>query len=132
MVEGDPMEGALVAAAIKAGLDPRLEAERRPRIDVIPFDAQHRFMATLHHDHEGRAFLYVKGAPERLLAMCDRQRTAGGPVPIDPALWHRRVDELAAQGQRVLAVATRTVDPDQRTLTFADVRAASSCSGSWA
>ena len=115
------MEGALVAAAVKAGHDQKLEAERRPRTDVIPFDAQHRFMATLHHDHEGRAFLYVKGAPERLLAMCARQRMAIGPAPLDPASWHRRVDELAGQGQRVLAVATKAVDPDQRTLNFADV-----------
>ena len=77
MVEGDPMEGALVVVAVKAGHDQRLEAECRPRTDVIPFDALHRFMATLHHDHEGRGFLYVKGAPERLLTMCDRQQTAG-------------------------------------------------------
>jgi magnesium-transporting ATPase (P-type) len=121
VVAGDPMEGALVAAAVKAGYDQRLEAERFPRTDVIPFDAQHRFMATLHHDHEGHAFLYVKGAPERLLAMCDRQQTAGGLAPLDPAFWHHRVDELAAQGQRVLAVATKAIGPDQRTLTFADV-----------
>ena len=121
VIEGDPMEGALVVAAVKAGHDQRLEAECRPRTDVIPFDALHRFMATLHHDHEGRGFLYVKGAPERLLAMCDRQQTAGDPAPLDPALWHRRVDELAAQGQRVLAVAMRPIDPGQRTLTFADV-----------
>jgi P-type E1-E2 ATPase len=121
VVEGDPMEGALIAAAVKAGYDQTLEAERRPRTDVIPFDAQHRFMATLHHDHEGRAFLYVKGAPERLLAMCTRQRTASGPAPLDPAFWHHQVDELAGQGQRVLAVATKSVDPDQRTLSFAEV-----------
>jgi len=121
VVEGDPMEGALIAAAVKAGHDRMLEAERRPRTDVIPFDAQHRFMATLHHDHEGRAFLYVKGAPEQLLAMCTRQRTASGPAPVDPAFWHRQVDELAGQGQRVLAVATKSVDPDQRTLSFAEV-----------
>ncbi len=53
--------------------------------------------------------------------MCDRQRTAGGPAPLDQAAWHRRVDELAGEGERVLAVATKTVDPNQRTLTFADV-----------
>jgi magnesium-transporting ATPase (P-type) len=121
LVEGDPMEGALVAAAVKAGYDQHLEAERRPRTDVIPFDARHRLMATLHHDHEGNAFLYVKGAPERLLDMCLRQRVQGGSAPLDPGFWHRRIEELAAQGQRVLAVATNPVDPDQRALTFADV-----------
>ena len=89
----------------------RLAAERRPRTDVIPFDALHRFMATLHHDHEGRGFLYVKGAPERLLAMCDRQQTAGGPAPLDPALWHRRVDELAAAGPARAGGRDEAVDP---------------------
>ena len=54
IVEGDPMEGALVVVAVKAGYDRGFERKRCPRTDVIPFDAQHRFMATLHHDHEGR------------------------------------------------------------------------------
>src|SRR3546814_4171387 len=53
IVEGDPMEGALVSLAIKAGEDPRELRKRLPRTDAIPFDAQHRFMATLHHSHEG-------------------------------------------------------------------------------
>ncbi len=54
--------------------------------DEIPFDAQHRFMATLHHDHAGGAFLCLKGAPERVLAMCDRQRGPAGDEPLDPVV----------------------------------------------
>src|SRR3546814_6230207 len=47
-VDGDPMEGALVALAMKAGLDPaRIRAEWR-RADEIPFDARYRYMATRH------------------------------------------------------------------------------------
>ena len=52
-VDGDPMEGALLALAVKAGLDPEHVCARLPRLDEIPFDAQHRFMATLHRGRDG-------------------------------------------------------------------------------
>jgi magnesium-transporting ATPase (P-type) len=120
-VEGDPMEGALVVLALKAGLEPEAESKRLPRVDEIPFDAEHRFMATLHHDHAGHSTIFVKGAPERLLAMCAQQRDAAGAVPLDAAYWHARVEALAAQGQRVLAVAARTDRRRGRDLRFGDV-----------
>jgi magnesium-transporting ATPase (P-type) len=121
VVEGDPTEGALVALAMKAGLDPTFEGRANPRTDVIPFESAHRFMATLHHDHEGRAFIYVKGAPERLLEMCATQRSGDVDVPLDPDRWHERMEAISARGQRLLALATRTTVPDHRDLTFADV-----------
>jgi magnesium-transporting ATPase (P-type) len=120
-VEGDPMEAALLVLAAKAGLDHEYLHEALPRVDVIPFDAQHRFMATLHHDHEGHAFAVVKGAPERLLEMAATERTAGGDVPIDAQRWHQTVDALAARGQRVLAVAAVPMPRHAREITFADV-----------
>jgi magnesium-transporting ATPase (P-type) len=121
VVDGDPMEGALVAVGVKAGLEPELERERYPRTDVIPFESEHRFMATLHHDHEGRGFIYVKGAPERVLGMCAHERASDGDRPLDAAYWHRRVEELAARGQRVLAVARREAAADHRELRFDDL-----------
>src|SRR5690606_26557457 len=69
IVDGDPMEGALVALAMKHGLDPvhlRHEWQRR---DAIPFDAAHRFMATLDAGPDGGCWAFVKGAPEKLMAM---------------------------------------------------------------
>ncbi|WP_029008228.1 cation-transporting P-type ATPase [Azospirillum halopraeferens] len=120
-VEGDPMEGALLVLARKAGLDPAGEARRLPRTDLIPFESEHRFMATLHHDHEGRGVICVKGAPERILAMCTAERGADGDRPIDAAAWQAGVEEMAADGQRVLAVAVRSAAPDRHALTFADV-----------
>ena len=53
--------------------------------------------------------------------MCARQRTAGGPAPLDPAFWHHRVDELAGAGAAGAGSRDKPVDPNQRTLTFADV-----------
>ena len=121
-LEGDPTEGALLTLAMKAGLDARFEAEALPRIDVIPFESEHRFMATLHHDHAGNAFAFVKGAPERVIGMCARQRTTNGEdKTIEPSLWQARIDELAAQGFRVLALATAPMEKGKRELAFADV-----------
>lgn len=120
-VEGDPMEGALLTLGLKAGLDPVLEGKSFPRTDIIPFDADHRFMATLHHSHTGEGFIYLKGAPERVLEMCSRQRGLDGDGPIDRDAWLQMIERAAAQGQRVLAVASKPAEPAQRTLTFGDV-----------
>lgn len=123
VVDGDPTEGALVTVAMKAGLDPELEAEMYPRTDLIPFESEHRFMASLHHDHDGHGFIYVKGAPERVLAMCDRQRAGGADEDeaLDEASWQRRMDDIAERGQRLLALAFRTAETSHRDLCFADV-----------
>ncbi|MCZ7620850.1 MAG: HAD-IC family P-type ATPase, partial [Myxococcota bacterium] len=107
IVDGDPMEGALVSLAVKAGYDAELVRKQFPRTDEIPFDSHHRFMATLHHGHENGTAAYVKGAPERILEMCTALQGEHGPEPIDPARWSAVVDSLGAMGQRVLALAKR-------------------------
>ncbi len=66
---GNPTDGALLTVALKASLDHHVELASRPRTDLIPFDSAHKFMATLHHDHEGHGYVLVKGAPERILEM---------------------------------------------------------------
>jgi magnesium-transporting ATPase (P-type) len=120
-IEGDPMEGALVVLAAKAGFDVAVVRKQFPRSDEIPFDAMHRFMATLHHGHGGDAFLCVKGAPEHIFAMCAREAARDGTRSMDRDAWEKRVAELAAGGQRVLAVATGDVPAGHRDLTFGDV-----------
>ena len=120
-VDGDPMEGALVALAMKAGFDPALARKQFPRTDEIPFDAAHRFMATLHHGHEDGSAIFVKGAPEHILALCSRERCADGERALRAAHWQARVDGLAAQGQRVLAFAVKPGRPEQHDLSFDDV-----------
>ncbi|MCZ0963428.1 cation-transporting P-type ATPase [Paracoccus benzoatiresistens] len=97
-VEGDPMEGALLAFAGKTGVD---QAARR--LDAISFDSRHRFMAVLTESAAGR-LIHVKGAPERVLRMC-----AG----LDAGHWHDRAEALARRGLRVLAFAARA-EPGER------------------
>lgn len=108
-VEGDPMEGALLAFAGKVGGD-----QVAQRLDAIPFDSRHRFMAVLTDSASGR-LIHVKGAPERVLAMCDGLSDH----------WHDRAEALANRGLRVLAFAMRTATDDriepaslERELTF--------------
>ncbi len=120
-VHGDPMEGALLISGLKAGLDIDVEAKQYPRTDLIPFESEHRFMATLHHSHSGDAFIFLKGAPERVLDMCTQQRTRDGEQPLDKNYWLSCIDEMAQQGQRVLAIAVKAVSHEQRELTFNDV-----------
>ena len=105
-VEGDPTEGALYPFGNKLGLERQTEQTAYPRIDAIPFESEHRFMATLHEDAAGKQFLLVKGAPEVILEHCDRQATSRGqPEPVDRERFERAADEQAAQGERVLALA---------------------------
>jgi len=121
LVHGDPMEGALLVAGLKAGLDIEAEAKQYPRTDLIPFESEHRFMATLHHSHTGDAFIFLKGAPERVLEMCANQRTVDGEQPLHRNYWLSRIEEMAQQGQRILAIAFKPVSHEQMELTFSDV-----------
>jgi magnesium-transporting ATPase (P-type) len=105
-VEGDPTEGALYPFATKLGMDRQTEQAASPRIDAIPFESEHKFMATLHKSADGKEVLFVKGAPEVILDHCDRQQTAGSEArPIDRAYFMSASDKLAGQGERVLALA---------------------------
>jgi calcium-translocating P-type ATPase len=97
-VEGDPMEGALLAFAGKVGGD-----HGARRLDAIPFDSRHRFMAVLTEGASGR-LIHVKGAPERVLRMCSG---------IELKHWHDRAEALARQGLRVLALAERAEEGDR-------------------
>jgi len=106
-LNGAPTEGALVVLARRAGLA-RDEAQQvRPRLDVIPFESERRYMATLHEHPDGHSTAYVKGGPERVLEMCTRQASEGDDQPLDREAWRRKEEELASAGHRVLALATK-------------------------
>ncbi len=100
-VSGDPMEGALLAFAAKAGT----VKENWVRRDEIPFDAAHRFMAVLVERNGNERFVLVKGAPEQVLSMCEAQALEAGSEPLDQDFWHQAAHQIAQRGQRVLAVA---------------------------
>jgi magnesium-transporting ATPase (P-type) len=105
-VEGDPTEGALYPFGNKVGLQRSAEQDAYPRIDVIPFESEHKFMATLHKDGSGVQRILVKGAPEVIFEHCDRQATKSEqPAPLVREHFMKASDQLASQGERVLALA---------------------------
>ncbi|AYH45258.1 HAD-IC family P-type ATPase [Azoarcus sp. DN11] len=108
---GDPTEGALWVLAQKGGIDPPAERERIPRIAEIPFDSAHKFMATFHH-HGDCVEMFVKGAPDVLLARSAQWLARDGERPLDDAVRATVAAEnehLASQALRVLAVARRRI-----------------------
>lgn len=121
-VEGDPMEGALLAFAGKMDVDVLKTQAMWTRTDAIPFDAKHRFMATLNHNHERHGSVFVKGAPEQILDMCQDQRGLDGKTEaLEIDYWHGKAEAVAALGQRVLAFAVRSVKPEQTVLEHGDL-----------
>ena len=120
-LEGDPTEGALVALAMKSGLDVEAERARAERIDAIPFESERRWMATLHRQSEGDAMIVVKGAPEAVLAMCATQLTAGRRIAFEAGYWAMCLDGLTDGGMRVLAIAAKWARRERCTSTPEDV-----------
>ena len=102
---GDPTEGALLALAAQAGLDPDDAGTQWPRIAEIPFDSAHKFMATFHHDGDV-VRLWVKGAPDVLLARTDLDETTR-------AAYVAENEALAKEAMRVLALAGRNISAQQ-------------------
>jgi magnesium-transporting ATPase (P-type) len=116
IADGDPMEGALVSLALKVGHDATAARRGYRRVDEIPFDSRHRYMASLHGCDNGQTMLYVKGAPERILSMCARVATLAGERELDAYKWHQKVEAHAANGQRVIALARRAMPHGQDSL----------------
>jgi len=107
---------------VKAGLDHSGQQAQYPRADTIPFESEHRFMATLHRDQAGNAIVYLKGAPERVLDMCRRQRLGGEDKALNMGYWQGRIEQIASRGQRPLAVGYRETDEGKQQLRMEDVQ----------
>ncbi|MBN1994301.1 MAG: cation-transporting P-type ATPase [Anaerolineae bacterium] len=126
--QGDPTEVALIVAARKGGLVAASLEKQLPRLDQIPFDSQHRYMATLHDALAERENVstervaYIKGAVEVILEKCVAALDADGQVVrLDPAQVHRDVEAIAAQGLRVLAFARASMPVGATSLGHTDV-----------
>jgi len=114
-IEGDPTEAALITAAAKAGLWRDELEKNHVRLDTLPFESQHQYMATLHANASGESVIYVKGSVESILARCCND------ADVDSASIHREVEKMAALGLRVLAFARKIPATDARTVTHSDI-----------
>lgn len=95
-ISGDPTEVALVVAAAKAGISIDDLRKRFPRKDVLPFDSEKQFMATLNDT------IILKGAPEVVLHRCSSHI---GDTILDKQKIITQIELLGAKGMRVLAIA---------------------------
>jgi magnesium-transporting ATPase (P-type) len=107
---GDPTEGALLVLARKGGVEREAEERSAPRVREFPFESARQRMSTVHLLPSGERELLTKGSPEAVLALCERVSVDGESVPLTDQLVSEltaHVDDLAAEGLRVLALARR-------------------------
>lgn len=121
-LHGNPTDGALLTLALKAKMDIEFERKSFRQTDLIPFESVHKFMATLHHDHANKGYIFVKGAPENILEMCDKQLSNDGEQSINKEFWDKEITAMANEGQRVLAIAKCSTTSEHRTLKFRDLK----------
>jgi Ca2+-transporting ATPase len=122
-VEGDPTEGALIVSAKKAGFSRSGAAARYHRMDTLPFESQHQYMATLNRDRQaGGDVIFLKGSAESVLTRC---RKSLAPDGRETGFYYektkRTAEELARQGLRVLAFAQKAVTGNLQEVTHQDV-----------
>ncbi|MCX8108212.1 MAG: cation-transporting P-type ATPase [Verrucomicrobiae bacterium] len=120
-VEGDPTEAALIISANKAELDREAVERSMPRLDVIPFESERMYMATLHGNGQQNV-VYLKGSIEKVLERCDRVLDAqGNTQPIDRQVLSQVADQMAREGLRLLGFASRNMPADHKSLVLKDV-----------
>jgi len=115
-IEGDPTEGALIVSARKAGLEEAPLYAAMKRLDMIPFESEHQYMATLHDAGEGKPrIIYAKGSVEKILERCGDTQNKKDIL--------KSAEAMAAKGLRVLAFAKKEVSASAPSLAHADLEA---------
>jgi calcium-translocating P-type ATPase len=118
--QGDPTEAALLLSSAALGQDPERTRGEYEVVEELPFEPERQYSASLQH-RNGADVLFVKGAPERLLAMCAHVLTGDGERPLDEAPVLEAAHDMASRGLRVLGMAYRT-SPDGRTAALREPR----------
>lgn len=115
-VLGNPTEGALLELAYKANL-----SQEHHLLYKIPFDSSYKYMATL-VNLNGEDYVYLKGAPDIILAMLDQQLDGEQVTALDHDYWENRTTEFAKKGQRILAAAFKPVPAGTKNLVHEDLQ----------
>lgn len=126
-IEGDPTEAALISSALKAGFIIEQQDKLLPRVDTLPFESQHQYMATLHRSSQVESdqtdcYIYVKGSVESILKRCGNALAAdGGSIPLDVPRIFEEIEQMASRGLRVLAFARKLVAQDSKSVTHESI-----------
>ncbi|AKD04006.1 cation-transporting P-type ATPase [Pontibacter korlensis] len=120
-IEGDPTEGALEVAASKAGFEKEKLVRELPRKDVIPFESEYQYMATLHGGN--RHIIYLKGSVEAVLERSNKALKPNGETDtLDTGAINKQVEEMASEGLRVLALAMAEVPESTHDIVHEDTK----------
>lgn len=117
---GNPTELSILRAAYWSGVDVNEAKDASPIIAEVPFSSEYKFMATVHESSsendgpgmEDKLVIHVKGAPDRMVKLCDKQAVAGKigeTEPIDSDFWQEQIAILSSHGLRVLALLRGTL-----------------------
>ncbi len=112
-INGDPTEGALIVSAIKAGCNEHILNTTYPRVDILPFESDRQYMATINKDTStDENLLYLKGSIEKTLDICDFELIDNKITAINKDKILEQAESYAAKGLRVLAIAKKVVTTD--------------------
>ena len=120
VITGDPTEGALLIAAKKIS---SFELNHK-QVDIIPFESERRFMATLNEDENGKRVIYVKGSPEKILEHSDHYISSSGKATLDDSrvtAITNKADEMASLGLRVIGLAYLEIESNITTIEPLDI-----------
>lgn len=116
IIDGDPTDGALITLAHKSGY-----GDFNPeRIDHIPFESEHKYMATL-NDLNGERYIFLKGAPEKLMELCENEKTNDGTQQLQNDFWNQEIERQANEGRRLIGAAFKKVDNTVTEIEHKDV-----------
>jgi len=114
-ISGNLTERALLRAGLSFGLSKDDLEKTEPRLDTIPFDSARKYMVTLHKKSENKNIMYLKGAPEKVVAMSKKIRIGGEEKIFDEQRkdkFAHDFEELSKKGLRLLALGYQMVDND--------------------
>ncbi|RFU63212.1 cation-translocating P-type ATPase [Peribacillus saganii] len=112
ILDGDPTEGAMLVAALKAGLTRDKLKKSFTVIKEFPFDSTRKMMSVVVKDDTGKQFVVTKGAPDVLVSHCESVLWDNKLQLLNKDLRHsiqNAVDSLAAQALRTIAVGYKQI-----------------------
>jgi len=120
MAHGDPTEVALIVSAYRGGLDEEAERYGYPQLDILPFESELQYMASLNR-HDDKVYLLVKGAPEKLLSLSGSVAGAQDNIEIHKTAVMEKANEFADRGLRVLGMAYKEMPAGIDEVTHDDI-----------
>lgn len=113
-ISGDPTEGALIVSAMKCGFDEHKIHKMFPRVDLLPFESDRQYMATINADAQnGQNIIHIKGSIERILEVCTQESVNEKILDIDKEKIIKQAEAYASKGLRVLGIARKMTSSEK-------------------